>query len=230
METAGTVGSIGKFGKGIINANALANQGKSLRAMPSPRTQSPTSVVTQPNLQGLQRGSQPAMQQGIQRLPQTQLPKKGQVQPKIETLPVRENPSYNTSSTNLPQEAMKIYRAGEKPFDPRLVREDGYTPGVYFANNKKLAQEYSDNGKRIVEEFQLAPDAKVLRYEDLPAELKKSPKLTNNTKYESAKNIQIRKREWIRRRILRGCEIRRKRKSRDNSHQSESYQTERPIQ
>lgn len=79
-----------------------------------------------------------------------------------------------------------IFRASEKPFDPNLVKEDGYTPGAYFTFDESFAKEYG-KGIRPVERLFINKNANILQYEDIPDSLKKVQKLTEETKLESQK-------------------------------------------
>lgn len=60
----------------------------------------------------------------------------------------------------------KVYRSSEQPYNPSLMKEDG----TYVSDSPHIAGFFA--GGREVEELYLKPDAKILRWEDLPQNLK----------------------------------------------------------
>lgn len=79
-------------------------------------------------------------------------------------------------------ELIKVYRASDKPYNPKLITEDG----VYVSLDKQIAGYFKSKG-RIIEELNLnLKDAKILKYEDIPQEIK-------NIKDGSEYNVKVAK-------------------------------------
>lgn len=83
---------------------------------------------------------------------------------KVETpKPSKEATERVSSSTS----DVKVYRASKEVFDPKKITEDG----LAVTTNKVVADRYSENGNRKVEELTILRGAKILSFEDTPKEL-----------------------------------------------------------
>ena len=80
-----------------------------------------------------------------------------------------EDPLKDQILNQPPDSPLKVYRASDTLYDPRRGQKDG----VYVATSKNIANNFSEGGKRIVEDLEISPNAKILKFEDIPESIKK---------------------------------------------------------